>query len=151
MAGLCRARLPGRWRDAVANVFCVLVNELMRAVWCRSSTYTPMKALAVSSCGEWQRSVLDTGASDSSALLGISARAYTKARCYCKFFIVKAKTKAVQNESHTTQGVSTAHRRLFNTGLQPERLSLNCSFNVRGCTMQRSRGGGALRTHRATV
>ena len=31
-------------------------------------------------------------------------------------------THAVQLQSHTTQGVSTAHRRLFNTGLQAERL-----------------------------
>ena len=56
---------------------------------------------------------------------------------------------AVQNESHTTQGVSTAHRRLVNTGLQAERLF--AEPHVGGCTTQRSRGGGALRTHRATV
>ena len=43
-------------------------------------------------------------------------------------------THAVQNESHTTQGVSTAHRRLFNTGLQPERLSLNRTLGVARCS-----------------
>ena len=41
---------------------------------------------------------------------------------------------ARQNESHTTQGVSTAHRRLFNTGLQPERLSLNRTLGDARCS-----------------
>ena len=43
-------------------------------------------------------------------------------------------THAVQIESHTTQGVSTAHRRLFNTGLQAERLSLNRTLGVARCS-----------------
>ena len=43
-------------------------------------------------------------------------------------------THAVWNESHTTQGVSTAHRRLFNTGLRAERLSLNRTLGVARCS-----------------
>jgi hypothetical protein len=58
-------------------------------------------------------------------------------------------THAVRVESHTTQGVSTAHLKAFQHGAATRKAFTE--LLIRGCTMQRSRGGGALRTHRAAV
>jgi hypothetical protein len=57
----------------------------------------------------------------------------------------------VQNESRTTQGVSTAHLKAFQHGAATCKQKGFQGTARWGCTMQRSRGAGALRTHRAAV
>jgi Fe2+ transport system protein FeoA len=59
--------------------------------------------------------------------------------------------QAVQNESHTTQGVSTAHRRLFNTGLQAGRLFAVPHVEARNAHDAAQSRLQTLGGHRATI